>query len=175
MNVQNYKYLGIILDPNLSFAKHIANLVSVVNFKAYSFTKFRHMLTKSAAIRLYKSMILPYLDYGDSIYGGANQDLLQKLQRLQNRCLRIATYQFGHTDTTELHKQTKTSFLNQRRETHLLNLMFRKKNDTDLLDLRLLNTSQHDGIIFKYPTQICKNFNAVHFIEVPNYGIGYPL
>ena len=105
MNVQNYKYLGIILDPNLSFAKHIANLVSVVNFKAYSFTKFRHMLTKSAAIRLYKSMILPYLDYGDSIYGGANQDLLQKLQRLQNRCLRIATYQFGHTDTTELHKQ----------------------------------------------------------------------
>ena len=78
----------IILDPNLSFAKHIANLVSVVNFKAYSFTKFRHMLTKSAAIRLYKSMILPYLDYGDSIYGGANQDLLQKLQRLQNRCLR---------------------------------------------------------------------------------------
>ena len=110
MIVQNYKYLGIILDPNLSFAKHIANLVSVVNFKAYSFTKFRHMLTKSAAIRLYKSMILPYLDYGDSIYGGANQDLLQKLQRLQNRCLRIATYQFGHTDTTELHKQQKLHF-----------------------------------------------------------------
>ena len=155
MNVQNYKYLGIILDPNLSFAKHIANLVSVVNFKAYSFTKFRHML--------YKSMILPYLDYGDSIYGGANQDLLQKLQRLQNRCLCIATYQFGHTDTTELHKQTKTSFLNQRRETHLLNLMFRKKNDTDLLDLRLLNTRQHDGIIFKIPHPNLQKFQRSTF------------
>ena len=43
-------------------------------------------------------------------------------------------------------KQTKTPFLYQRPETHLLNLMFRKKNDIYLLDTRPLNTRQHDEI-----------------------------
>ena len=38
---------------------------------------------------IYKTMVLPYMDYGDLIYDGADYNALKRLQPLQNRGLRI--------------------------------------------------------------------------------------
>ena len=46
-------------------------------------------MTESMAIKIFKGMILPYFDYGDVIYMGWNVNLLNKLQVLKNRALKI--------------------------------------------------------------------------------------
>ena len=43
------------------------------------------------ALQIYKSMILPFLDYADVIFDKAYSKDLDKLQRLQNRCLKICS------------------------------------------------------------------------------------
>ena len=59
-------------------------------------------------------MILPYFDYGDVIYNSANKDGLDKLQRLQNRCLKICKNVNIRFNTEELHNLTKMPMLQVR-------------------------------------------------------------
>ena len=43
------------------------------------------------ALLIYKTMLLPYFDYADVIICKANQEDIDKIQTLQNKCLRICT------------------------------------------------------------------------------------
>ena len=85
--VSHYKYLGVILDSTLTFNNHIQNLIKVLSYKSFCLSKLRHLLNNTASVAIYKSTILPYVEYGDNIYAGAKLDLLNKIQRIQNRCL----------------------------------------------------------------------------------------
>ena len=87
--VPSYKYLGFVLDSILSFNHHVSTVIKVVAYKINLLSKIRRYLTESVALKIYKSMILPYFDYGDVIYDAANKCILDKLQRLQNRGLKI--------------------------------------------------------------------------------------
>ena len=77
---KTYTYLGITLDPSLSFSAHVAHVSATANHKTYLLNKIRKFLTSKAALNLYKAMILPYLDYGDVLYVAATSKSLAKLQ-----------------------------------------------------------------------------------------------
>ena len=70
-------------------------------------------------------MILAYLIYGDVIYGNASQEGLLKLQRLQNKCLKICKGFNARYDTDELHYITKVPMLKLELSSrgHVLNLL----------------------------------------------------
>ena len=93
-------------------------------------------------------MILPYFDYGDVIYMSANQEGLDKLQRLQNRCLKICKNLNVRFETRELHMITKVPKLKFRREAHLNNFMHGRLNRLDLVDHRDIRTRLHDASMF---------------------------
>ena len=50
------------------------------------------VLNMRIKILLYKTKVLPYIDYCDVIYSGVANTLLTKLQRLKNRGLRICHF-----------------------------------------------------------------------------------
>ena len=47
-------------------------------------------------------MILPIMEYGDVIYGGVKGKHIKKLQKMQNRILRICVYSNVYIETDEL-------------------------------------------------------------------------
>ena len=151
--VTSYKYLGVILDQTLSFNKHINNCIKNVAHKMYLLSKVRPYINVTTSTILYKSMILPYIDYSDIIYEATNTANLRKLQRLQNQCLRICARSRDHIPTTELHCRYKVGVLESRRQAHLNNYMFKQQNNTDLVDQRMIRTRAHNGTLFKveYP------------------------
>ena len=61
--VFQYKYLGITIDEILSFHSHLNNTIKLVAHKIFLLHKIRSYITENAAIKIYKAMILPYLDY----------------------------------------------------------------------------------------------------------------
>ena len=63
--VQTYKYLGITLDMHLNYNKHLENIVRTISYKSLLLAKVRKYITQDVAIRIYKTMILPVLEYGD--------------------------------------------------------------------------------------------------------------
>ena len=147
--VPSYKYLGITLDSTLSFNHYVKTVANIVAYKANLLAKIRKFLTDSVSLKIYKSMILPYFDYGDVIYNTSNIEGLDKLQRLQNRCLKICKGFDIRFDTKELHTITKTPMLEMRRTAHINNFMYIRLKRLHLVDDRNINTRAHDAPLFK--------------------------
>ena len=81
--VASYKYLGMILDMNLTFNNHLQQVNNVVSHKCLLLSKLRKYINTYTAIILFKSMILPIMEYGDLIYGGAKGKPINTLQNVQ--------------------------------------------------------------------------------------------
>ena len=84
------------------------------------FAKIRVFLTTNAAETVYKTMILPLLDYADFLYDQGILYSNKQLQRLQNRGLRIIYNQHlkrydDQLSTDVLHQMAKLSRLKYRR------------------------------------------------------------
>ena len=54
------------------------------------FSKIRRYLNVQSAVTIYKTMILPYFDYGDIIYMSSNSPEIRKLDKNHIRGLRIS-------------------------------------------------------------------------------------
>ena len=147
--VPTYRYLGITLDSTLSFTCHVKTVINMVAYKIHLLSKIRRFLTEEVAMKIYMSMIVPYFDYGDVIYGCANSEVLDKVQRLQNRCLKICKSYDIRFNTKALHLETGMPSLYARRIAHMNNFMFNRLSEESKLDLRKLKTRAHDAPLFK--------------------------
>ena len=143
--VPTYKYLGFQLDSTLS----LNTVIKLVAYKASLLSKIRKYLMESTAIKIYKSMILPYFDYGDVVYNSAGSGILEKLQRLQNRCLKICMKYERRFDTDILHHITKKKKLAVRRECHINNFMYGRLAKGSQIDDRDIRTRAHGAPMFK--------------------------
>ena len=76
--VFQYKYLGVTIDELLSFNAHLNNTIKLVSHKIFLLRRIKYYITEEAAIRIYKSMIMPYLDYGDILFMNSNAKLVKK-------------------------------------------------------------------------------------------------
>ena len=127
--VDTYKYLGVLIDVNLNFQSQHRKVVSKVNAKLAHFRKIRYLLTKKAAIMIYKCTILPMLEYADFICDQGLAYLNKSIQKLQNWGLSIAFNQhilpFQQRDSGDtLHRLSGLFRLVHRRKLHLLQFYF---------------------------------------------------
>ena len=147
--VPSYKYLEFNLDSTLSYKTHITSVIRCVQHKLSMLSKIKRYLNKEVAVQIYKSMLLPYLDYADVIFSNAGVTELDKLQRLQNRCLRLCLGQDRLYSADRAHKEAGVAFLKDRRRAHVLNFMYvRKEGRPELLNNREIRTRAHDAPLF---------------------------
>ena len=146
--VNSYKYLGVTLDSLLNYDTHLGNCLALASHKLFLLSKIRKYITFDAANRIYKTMILPIVEYGDVLYDGSSQKLLGKIQTLQNRGLRTVYYKQYHVPVILLHEVTGIAKLNLRRKMHLLLFMYKQKSNMDIVNSRIINTRLHDALVF---------------------------
>ena len=159
-SVPTYKYLGISLDQTLSYNYHLKNVVNSISHKLYVFSKIRRFFNIKSATTVYKTMILPYFDYGDAILMFSNGKLLRKLDRLHFRGLRIITKADNNISESELLIQCNISNLENRRLVHLRNFMFNRKHLCKTYDesLERISTRANDGPMFDIIKPNCEAF-----------------
>ena len=114
--VHQYKYFGVILDSHLTFNKHLQNIIKITAFEI-------NLLAKT----IYKSMILPYFDYGDILFTNSTKKLLDKKDRLQLKAVKICLRLDGNAPDNILLHSAGVAKLSKRRDAHLLNYMYKKK------------------------------------------------
>ena len=155
--VSSYKYLGVTLDPSLNFKQHLASVTRTVSHKLYILSRLRRYLSDRAALLIYKSMVLPYMDYSDVVYTKAAEADLDRLQRLQNRALKICLNSNRHESTEYIHRQTKVPLLDNRRKNHLLSYMYKQKDLGINLDIPRINTRSADAprFVLRQPNLSC--------------------
>jgi hypothetical protein len=83
------KYLGILIDKNLSWKHHINFIATKISKSVGLITKLHHFLPRSILINIYQSLIYPYLTYGIAAWGQACKTHLDKILILQKRVIRM--------------------------------------------------------------------------------------
>ena len=149
--VPSYKYLGMILDSSLTFKPHLASVVRSVSHKIYLLSRIRKFLSNRTALLVYKTMVLPFFDYADVVYHNANSNDLEKLQRLQNRALKLCLGFHKREDTEMVHRSAKVPLLENRRRSHVYNFMFKRKEMKYNLDVPTIGTRSADSPRFILP------------------------
>ena len=106
-----YTYLGVTLDEKLNYETHMNQVIKRVSDKLYQLRKIRYFLTTKAALLVYKNMILPMLEYEDVFAVSATLETRERIQKLQNRGLKIALGRDKLYSTKLLHKTTETKMV----------------------------------------------------------------
>ena len=77
------KYLGILIDSNLTWKYHISYITSKISNTIGVIARLRHLVPSSTLLTLYRSLVSPYLLYGLTVWGQAPQIYLNQILVLQ--------------------------------------------------------------------------------------------
>ena len=127
-SVPRFKCLGIIIDRNLKFDEHVKYLKGKIYAKMKTLGHVRSFISQSMALDMYKSLVIPHLDFGDAIYDVVSKTDAQTLQVLQNQCLRICLKADPQTSIEDLHRTADIPMLTERRTERTCNIVFRGVN-----------------------------------------------
>ena len=147
--VKQFNYLGMKLEDTLTFELHAAETMRMVSHKLYLLSRIRKYITTGQSIAIYKSKVVPYFDYGDIFLMNINRKSLDKLQKLQNRALRICLARDGRSNVNDLHNICNVNKLGQRREAHLLNFVYKRAQDAEYTQEGNRNLRRFDAPILK--------------------------
>ena len=87
--VQHTNFLGIILDNQLNWKKHIAHLTQKISKSIGILSRARQRLSPDILCQLYYSFLYPYLSYCNVIWGQPPASTLWPIFRIQQRAIRI--------------------------------------------------------------------------------------
>jgi hypothetical protein len=85
----NAEYLGTIIDSNWSFKQHIERLILRLRQQMPKLYQVRDYIDFKTKKLIYDAWIESHLRYGLEIYGFANTSLIHRLQKTQNRIVKI--------------------------------------------------------------------------------------
>ena len=136
--VLSYKYLGMTLDNKLNYKynSHVKKVIASVASKLKQFQRMRSFLDVKAATMVYKSMLLPLLEYGYVLLLAASAENRKRLQILQNKGLRCALSKSKDFSSDEIHNKAGLLRLKDRRDQHLLNSMYDWSKDPRKLKVK---------------------------------------
>jgi len=103
INISSHvRYLGVIFDSALSFAKHIDYIIKSSNFYIRNIGRIRQFLSKKACEMLVVVLVTSRLDHCNSLINGLSQTHVLRLQRVQNTAARLIcrVRKFDHISTS---------------------------------------------------------------------------
>ena len=121
--------LGVIFDENLSFYNHINDVVSNSIGKLKHAFRFKNFLSQQAKIIIVEFYVLSNLNYCDILFQNLSGVLKNKLQKLQNWCIRFIFRQRKFDHISPYFKKLNTLNMEQRRLLHSLTQMHKLKKE----------------------------------------------
>ena len=123
------KYLGVLLDKHLTWKHHIDYVASKISKTVGIIARLRHFVPFQVVTSIYRSLILPYLSYGITIWGNTSQIFLKKLLVLQKRVLRIMHFANNRDHAVPFFKNTTNLPVNMLYFESVSKLMYDVNND----------------------------------------------
>ena len=125
--LQNVKFLGVTMNEFLNWNIHISDICKSLARNVGLLSKLKYVLSKNVLYMIYNSIVLPYLNYCNYVWGNTYKSHLLKLYTFQKKAVRIITKSHYGSPSSPL---------------------FNKLQILPILDLITLNT-----LIFMYSVQ----------------------
>ena len=82
--VNTTKFLGIIIDENLTWKSHIDAISKTISRNIGMLSKMKHFVPGYILYSLYCTLVLPYIKYGILIWGNTCKTCLDKILSCRN-------------------------------------------------------------------------------------------
>lgn len=86
---QSIRYLGLLIDENLTFKAHIQFLSTRVRKLMHIMKKLRDRTPKNILRTVYFAICQSILQYGVSVWGGAGKSIMIELERAQRAVIKV--------------------------------------------------------------------------------------
>ena len=97
------KFLGLWIDDKLDWHIHLSKLQTKLNQSLGLLNRAKKMLNLNGILSLYYAHFVSHLTYGIPLWGSmASNQWLTKLQKIQNKCLRIVLSKSGNKTRKDL-------------------------------------------------------------------------
>ncbi|KAG7310994.1 hypothetical protein JYU34_003847 [Plutella xylostella] len=127
--VASVKNLGVIMDCTLSWIPQVDAVSKKMFASFHSLKRLQYFLPLNTKVTLAQSLLLPILDYADVSYLDLTEELLNKLERLQNLCIRFIFGLRKYDHISEYRAQLQWLPIRLRRNTHILNILYSVLNN----------------------------------------------
>ena len=142
--MDSFKYLGIKLDSGLTFNEHVKYIKGKIYAKIKLLGRVRWLLDRATALTVYKTLILPVIDYCDFIYNGTSGQNHETLQKMQNCAFRSILNVDKRAHTKDTHTSLNMDMLDTRRDKHTAIQIYKFLNDLGPTKCKSMFTYMHD-------------------------------
>ena len=101
------KYLGVYLTPTLTWSTYLLELIPKLNRAVGLLSKIRHYTPKPLLRTIYYSLFNSHLIYAWQMWGQSKTELFKKIQKLQDKAVRIINFLPNTALVSEIYKTTK--------------------------------------------------------------------
>ena len=100
-------YLGMTLDEHLDWSPELQNLFTKLSRAVGMLSKLRYYLQYNTLISIYYALFNSHVDYCIQNLGFSNQASIEKIEKLQNKALRITHFKGPRDPTRPLYERCK--------------------------------------------------------------------
>ena len=136
-NVKEAKSLGLLIDEHLTWTKHIDEKSKKISSAVGALKRTSPFISERTALQIYQALILPHFDYYSSVWDELNATLSDKLQKLQNKAVRIITRSSYDTSASFLLNRLHWDKLSIRRKKLKATLMFKTIKELSPMYLKI--------------------------------------
>lgn len=123
------KYLGVIIDEKLEFKEHFDYICKQMAKKVGFLGRISKKLAIETKIIIYKTIIAPHLDYCATILYLMNDEQINKLQKIQNKAMRIILRMNRYTSRKWMLETLQWQSVRQRITFNTLTMIHKINND----------------------------------------------
>ena len=141
------KFLGVIIDPHLSFQKHISYMKGKIARGIGCLRKSRPFVDEKTLKTLYNAMIYPHFTYCIEVWGNNYSKYLEPLMKLQHWAIHVITGTRKYDHVTPLFNRLKLMTLEKIYPYYVLLLMYKfhkNKLPCPISDMFIRNNAVHD-------------------------------
>jgi len=155
--VKSTKFLGVIIDENLTWKNHIDAISKTISRNTGMLTKLKYYLPENILYSLYCTLILPYTNYGVLIWGNTYETYLDKILRLQKWAIRTISKSHYRSHTGPLFKKYNVLNIYDMFKLNLGSFMY--KHHTNQLPNIFSNYFTKHVQIHKYNTRNAQDYS----------------
>ena len=123
------KFLGVFIDPSLSWKQHIDVVNSKVSKSIAILCKSGDVLSKQCLKQLYFSFIHNYVNYANIAWESTSKSKLERLCRCQKHAARVICYQGRYAHVSPLLNDMKALNVLKLSIFNILCFMFKRKQN----------------------------------------------
>lgn len=158
--VDKFKYLGVVIDNKMNLRANVEYVCKKLSKKIYFLGRIRKKKTFNTAVKLYSAIVKPHFQYCSTILFLSTQGDLSRLQKLQNRAMRIILKCARLTHIKYMLRSLNWLNIIQQIKLNVLLFIFKMKNDK--LPKYLTKNLRYISDTQPYNLRNAQNFRIAH-------------